>query len=77
MLLSVHITPKAKKVGVHRTNSAGVLRVGVHAAPENGRANEELCELLAEHFHVPKTAVRIVRGFTSRRKVVEIPRRSA
>ena len=40
--------------------------------PEDGRANEAVIELLAEHFDVPKGSLRIVRGHTSRQKVIEI-----
>ena len=40
--------------------------------PEDGRANAALIELLAEHFDVPKRALRIVRGHTGRQKVVEV-----
>lgn len=70
MLISVHLTPKAKIVGVRSTMADGTLKVSVRSAPEDGKANAELCEVLAKHFGVPKTAISIVRGHTSRKKVV-------
>ncbi|MEM2866782.1 MAG: DUF167 domain-containing protein [Candidatus Hadarchaeales archaeon] len=46
--------------------------VGLTSRPEGGRANLELVKKLARHFRVPQTQVRIVAGWTSKRKVVEI-----
>jgi uncharacterized protein len=48
------------------------LKVKVHAPPVEGRANEVLCEFLAETFRVPRRAVTLLRGDTSRQKVVRI-----
>ncbi|MGC8933452.1 MAG: DUF167 domain-containing protein [Candidatus Methanodesulfokora sp.] len=46
--------------------------VGLRSRPERGKANDELVKKLAKHFKVPSSSVRIVSGFKSRRKVVEI-----
>lgn len=50
----------------------GEITVGLTSKPERGRANAELIRKLAEHFDVPSSQVRIVSGFRSRRKIVEI-----
>jgi uncharacterized protein YggU (UPF0235/DUF167 family) len=42
------------------------------ALPEDGRANDALCRLLAERLKVPVSAVRIVPGEKSRTKRVSI-----
>ena len=42
------------------------------AAPERGRANEALVELLAGSLDVPRSRVPVVGGQTARRKIVEI-----
>ena len=59
-----------------RTAVAGwlgdALKVKVHAPPLDGRANDELCEFLAETLELPRRAVRVVLGETARNKVVEI-----
>lgn len=44
----------------------------VKAAPVDGAANAALIELLAQVLGVPRRAVRIVHGESSRNKVVEI-----
>lgn len=46
--------------------------IGVKASPEKGKANEEVIRKIAKHFDVPKSAVRIVSGASSRKKIVEI-----
>ncbi len=59
-----------------RTAVAGwlgeALKVKVHAPPLDGRANEELCDFLAETLQLPRRAVTVVLGQTARQKVVQI-----
>jgi uncharacterized protein (TIGR00251 family) len=50
----------------------GSLKVKVAAVPEKGKANDELCEVLAKHFGVPKGGVEVISGQTSTRKRVRI-----
>jgi uncharacterized protein (TIGR00251 family) len=45
------------------------LKLGVSAAPEKGKANKALAELLAKVLGVRKSAVGIVSGETSREKL--------
>lgn len=46
--------------------------VGSTSKPEKGKANLDLIKKLAKHFKVSSSQVRIVSGFKSRRKIVEI-----
>jgi uncharacterized protein len=48
------------------------LKVKVHAPPVEGKANEVLCEFLADALGLPRRAVTIARGDTSRHKLVRI-----
>ncbi len=48
------------------------LKVKVHAPPLEGRANEELCRFLADTLGLPRRAVTVLRGDTSRQKLVRI-----
>lgn len=52
------------------------LKVKVHAPPVEGRANEALCEFLADELGLPRRAVTVLRGDTSRQKVVRIEGRT-
>jgi uncharacterized protein (TIGR00251 family) len=48
------------------------LKVKVHAPPVEGRANDALCEFLAATLALPRRAVTVLRGDTSRQKIVRI-----
>lgn len=48
------------------------LKVKVHAPPVEGRANEALCEFLASELGLHRRAVSVLRGDTSRQKLVRI-----
>ena len=48
------------------------LKVMVSAAPERGRANEAVIEVLARALGLPKGAFRIAAGETSPLKILEI-----
>ncbi len=67
----VTVKLRAKTEGVRKTDEGQYL-ASVHAPPQKGKANEALIELLANYFSVPKSSVRIIRGQTGRRKLIEI-----
>ncbi|RUM31708.1 MAG: DUF167 domain-containing protein [Aquifex sp.] len=71
MVINVKVTPKAKKEEVKKVSDNQFI-VKVKEAPEKGKANERVIELLSKHFGIPKTKIKIVRGATSRNKVIEI-----
>lgn len=48
------------------------LKVKVHAPALDGRANEALCEFLADELGLPKRAVTLVQGDKSRQKLLRI-----
>jgi len=50
----------------------GSLRVKLREPAEGGQANAALVVLLAEHFHVPRRAIRMLHGHMSRQKVLDI-----
>ena len=49
-----------------------VLRLRVTAPPEGGKANDAVVSLLAEKLGIGKSRVKIVRGHSSREKVVMV-----
>ena len=71
LTLSIQAQPGAKKPGIE-VHGEDALKVRIAAPAVDGRANEALCELLAERLDVPKSAVRVVRGSAARRKHVEV-----
>lgn len=54
------------------TEIDGVLHAWLTSAPVEGAANRELIALIADHYGVARSAVRIVNGRASRKKVLEI-----
>jgi uncharacterized protein (TIGR00251 family) len=48
------------------------ISVSIKSKPERGRANKELVQKLAKHFHVSQDKVHIISGFTSTKKIVGI-----
>lgn len=70
MRFEVKVIPRASRNKV--AEDSGRLKVYPPAPPADGKANEALIEILAEHFGVAKQQVNIVRGHKSRRKVVAI-----
>ena len=71
MRLQVRVTPRATRRSVEIA-ADDVVIVKVSEPAEDGRANTAVIEALADYFSVPKRRVMIVRGMSSRRKVVEI-----
>jgi uncharacterized protein len=70
--LAVRAQPGAKKtaiVGVYGEGEAAQLKIAVQAPPVEGRANEALIEFLADRCSLPKSAVQLVSGASSRSKV--------
>jgi uncharacterized protein len=71
MKIQIKVIPRSKRPGIDLA-ADGTLVVKVREPAENGRANAAVIEALAKHFNVPRRAVSIVHGHTSRRKLVEI-----
>ena len=69
--LSVRLTPRAPREEIAGFEGE-TLRVRVTAPPVEGRANRALVRLLAKRLGLPRGAVRVVTGQTSRSKVVAI-----
>lgn len=70
-LLELHVQPGAKvtaAVGEH----GGRLKLKIAAPAVDNKANAHLLAWLAAQLGVPKSAVRLVRGDTSRQKTVAV-----
>lgn len=63
--------PRAKKSRIIGERGDAV-EIALAAPPVDGAANEELARVLSAVLDVPKRAIRLVRGDTSQRKVVEV-----
>ncbi len=68
---AVRVQPRASKNEVAGLMD-GALKIRLQAPAVEDRANEALCEFLAEILKRPKSAVRILAGDRSRTKRVEV-----
>ncbi len=71
MIIEVTVKPGAKKNEVSRVRD-GSFKVFVKEKAMEGRANEAVREVLAEHFGISRSKVAILRGLKSRTKQIEI-----
>ena len=76
LVISVRLTPKAAldRIDGIATLADGrtVLKARVRAVPEKGKANAALEALLAKALGMPKSAVTVIAGGTSRLKSVRV-----
>ena len=71
VIFAVRVQPRASKDEIAGVMN-GALKVRLRAPALEDRANESLCEYLAELLKTPKAAVRILSGHHSRSKRVEV-----
>lgn len=68
---NVRVMPRARQNSVDVAPD-GTIRVHTTAAPADGAANAAVIKMLARHFDVPKTSIKIIRGETARNKIIQI-----
>ena len=69
--IKVRVQPKSSRNQVDGFQD-GALRVRVTAAPTEGQANAAVIALLAKTLGVSKSRLEIIRGYSSRDKVVSV-----
>jgi hypothetical protein len=69
--LKIKMEPRSSRKGISGV-VGDAIKIKVNAPPVGGAANEELIEVLSEEFGIKKTSIKILRGISSRNKVVEI-----
>ena len=71
MKLTVHVKPRSSRSQILGLKD-GVLEVAVQAPPVDGKANEELIQLIADALDLSKKNVSVVAGQTGRQKIIEV-----
>ena len=74
MVLQMKVKARARVSSLEQRPD-GTWLAKLKAAPVDGKANEELVALLAEHFNCRRSAVTIKAGASGRMKVVEVEAR--
>jgi uncharacterized protein len=70
--LRIKVKPNARSSEI-LPGDDGVWLVRLKAPPVDGKANEELIRLVAEHFGVRRVDVTLRSGAASRLKLIQIP----
>ncbi|MBI1300851.1 MAG: DUF167 domain-containing protein [Alphaproteobacteria bacterium] len=74
--ITVKLTPGAKRNEVigweEDLFGERTLKIQVTAIPEKGKANKAMIDLLSKEWKIPKSAITIKRGETSRTKVLVV-----
>jgi len=71
VIFVVRVQPRASRDAIGG-EWQGALKIRLTAPPVDGRANDALRRLLAEHLEIPLAAVRILSGERSRTKRIEV-----
>jgi uncharacterized protein (TIGR00251 family) len=69
--LQIRARPGAGRQQFVRIEDHGLV-VALNSPPDKGKANNELLDLLARSFGLPRSALEIVRGSNARLKLVQI-----
>ena len=70
MKIQVKVKPNSRTKEVSREGDSFIVKI--KEPPKEGKANQAVIKLLAEHFDVPQSQVRILSGFRSRNKIIEV-----
>jgi len=70
MRIQVRVKPNSRTEEVSQEGDSFMVKV--KEPPKEGTANQAVIKLLAEHFGVAKSRVRILSGFRSKNKVIEV-----
>ncbi len=69
--LRLRVSPRSSRPGLGPLH-AGAWRVRVSAAPQGGKANAAVLELLARALDLPRGRLELIAGRTAREKVVAV-----
>jgi len=68
--IKVKVKPDSRTEEINQEGDSFVVKV--KEPPKEGRANQAVIKLLAQHFGVSQGQVRILSGFKSKNKLIEV-----
>jgi uncharacterized protein (TIGR00251 family) len=71
VIIELKVIPNSKEHGF-LVDKSGVIKCRLKSKPEGGKANEELLRLMSKLTGVPTDCFKILRGATSRNKMIKI-----
>ena len=70
-IITVKVRAKARERSITRAPD-GTYKIKTTVAPEKGKANADVVEMLAEHLRVPRSRIQLISGETSPTKRFKI-----
>lgn len=71
LIVEIKVVPQSGRNQLLMDKS-GVLKCFIKAAPEKGKANKEVVEVVAKILGIPKSSVGLIAGATGRKKLLKI-----
>ena len=71
MIYHVYVKPDSKKESIE-PQPDGSLAIRTHKPAHDGEANADVIKILSKYFHTGKTNIKILKGNSSKHKVIEI-----
>jgi hypothetical protein len=68
--VEIKVYPRSSKEKIIESDE--ILKVYVKKAPDKGKANKDVIKLISKRYKVKKSDIRIIRGKTSRNKLLEV-----
>ena len=72
MKFNITIKPNSTKGPLIVPQPDGSLTIYIREIASDGQANEAAIRLISKHFKIPKSRIKIIRGQTSKHKLIEI-----
>lgn len=72
MKLNIYIKPNSSKGPLVKVGDDGLVTVFVRESAIENKANNATIKLLAKHYNIPRTSIKIVHGNKSKHKLIEI-----
>ena len=70
MKIQVKVKPSSKTEELSQEGDSFIIKV--KEPPKEGKANQAVIKLLAQHFGIPQSQVKILSGFRNRNKLIEV-----
>ena len=71
--ITIKVLPRSSRNMIDGPLEDGSYRVKITAAPVDGEANKKVIAFLSKEWNIPKSKITIVKGETSKDKIIEIP----
>ncbi len=71
LIITVQVRAGARERSL-QDDGSGVIKIKTPVAPEKGKANRDVVDMLAEHFNVARSCVVLLRGESASKKKFKI-----